>query len=60
MVRNLEGIYDINDDGKKEIVLKAVDKDDVMGQGYRIEIYQLGKVNLFLNRILCYFENIFC
>jgi hypothetical protein len=58
-VKNLEGIYDINGDGKYEIVLKSVDKDDVMGQGYKIEIYTLSNTGLAFNRVLSVIQRIF-
>lgn len=57
-VKNLEGICDIDRDNNEEIILKSVDKKDVMGQGYRVEIYRFNKFGLFVNRILSYIEGI--
>ena len=57
-VKNLEGVYDINKDGNPEIVLKSVDKEDVMGQGYRVEIYKLNKTGLAFNRVLSLIDRI--
>ncbi len=53
-VRVMEGVYDMDGDGIEEIILKAVGKDDVMGQGYIIEIYKPVKLLLLLNRILTF------
>ena len=58
-VKNLEGVYDINGDGEVEIILKSVNKVDVMGQGYEIEIYKFNKNMLMVNRILTKIEEIF-
>jgi uncharacterized RDD family membrane protein YckC/predicted nucleic-acid-binding Zn-ribbon protein len=58
MVRILEGVYDIDRDGKEEIILKAVGKEDVMGQGYAIEVYKLNRGVLWINRILTKVEGI--
>lgn len=57
-VKNLEGICDIDNDGTEEIILKSVDKEDVMGQGYRVEIYRFNAFGLFVNRILSWIEGI--
>lgn len=57
-VRTLEGIYDINGDGVNEIVLKAVNKDDVMGHGYIIEVYKEDSKFLFINKFLSFLEDI--
>lgn len=51
-IRTLEGVYDVDGDGKDEIIIKAVGKEDVMGQGYKIEIYKPNSLLLFLNKIL--------
>lgn len=58
LVRNLEGVYDINNDGQKEIVLKAVGKEDVMGHGYVVEIYRFSKAGLVLNRVLTWINGV--
>ncbi len=50
MVRTLEDAEDIDNDGKTEVVLKTVGKDDVMGQGYIVEIYKFDERLLKLNR----------
>lgn len=51
-IRTLEGVYDVDGDGKDEIIIKAVGKEDVMGQGYKIEIYKPNSLFLVINRIL--------
>lgn len=51
-VRALEGVYDVDGDGEDEIIIKAVGKEDVMGQGYIIEIYKPVPSLLLINRIL--------
>lgn len=58
LVRTLEGVYDIDGDGEQEIILKAVGKDDVMGQEYIVEIYKPQKSMLWLNSILTKIENL--
>lgn len=58
MVRNIDDIYDIDGDGKTEIIFKAVGSGDVNGQGYRIEIYGFNKYLLILNRVLTLIENV--
>lgn len=52
MVRALEGVCDIDGDNKEEILIKAVGKDDVMGQGYVVEIYKPQPGLLRVNRVL--------
>lgn len=52
MVRTLEGVYDIDGDGNDEIIMKAVGKEDVMGEAYIVEIYKPQRELLFVNRIL--------
>lgn len=51
MVRAVEGVYDIDGDGIKELIIKAVKKSDVMGHGYIVEIYKPQDNLLALNRI---------
>lgn len=58
MVRTLEEVFDLDGDGRDEIVLKAVGKEDVMGQGYRVEIYKFNRAALWANRILYGIEDI--
>lgn len=58
LVRSLEDIYDIDGDGNKEIILKAAGKNDVMGQGYVVEVYRMNRRLLYLNRILSFIEDI--
>jgi hypothetical protein len=58
MVRTLEEIVDIDGDGGNEIILKAVGKNDVMGQAYIVEIYRISKPMLLINRILSLVEEI--
>lgn len=58
MVRALEGVCDIDGDGSEEIILKAVDKDNVMGQEYVVEIYKPNRGLLKLNRVLTKLEDI--
>lgn len=57
-VRTLEGVCDIDGDNKEEIIIKAVGKDDVMGQGYIVEIYKPEKGMLLFNRVLTIIEDI--
>lgn len=57
-VRCLEDVYDIDNDKKEEIILKAVNKQDVMGQRYKIEVYKPVKGLLYINRILSKIEDI--
>ncbi|SKA76733.1 Uncharacterized membrane protein YckC, RDD family [Caloramator quimbayensis] len=57
-VRCLEDVCDIDNDGEEEIILKSVDKKDVMGQKYKIEVYRLVKPLLYINRILTIIEDI--
>jgi uncharacterized RDD family membrane protein YckC len=57
-VRNLEEIVDIDGDGETELILKAVGKQDVMGQKYRLEIYKIDKTMLKLNRVLTKMEGL--
>ncbi|TDT50559.1 RDD family protein [Fonticella tunisiensis] len=57
-VRTLEDVIDINGDGEDEVILKAVGRDDVMGQGYFVEIYQMRGPGLMLNRIFSKIEEI--
>jgi hypothetical protein len=57
-VRTLENTMDIDGDGIEEIVLKAVGRDDVMGQGYIVEVYKTSKPFLLINRILSAIEDI--
>lgn len=58
MVRVLEDIVDIDRDGIEEIVLKAVGKDDVMGQGYIVEVYREKKGTLWVNKVLTWLEGV--
>lgn len=58
MVHSLEDVYDIDSDGNAEIILKAVSKNDVMGETYTIEVYRLSKHVLLINRILTKIESI--
>lgn len=58
MVRTLEGIYDIDGDGSEEIILKAVGKNDVMGQEYVVEIYKPHRGLMQLNKALTKLEDI--
>lgn len=58
MVRTLEGVCDIDGDGLEEIIVKAVGKDDIMGQGYVVEIYKPQKGMLLVNRVLTIIEDI--
>ena len=58
MVRTLEDVIDIDGDGTEEIILKAVGKEDVMGQGYIVEIYRESKGWMTLNRVLTKLEDI--
>lgn len=52
MVNIVEGVCDLDDDGVDEIIVKAVGKDDVMGQAYKIIVYKQNKLMLFINKIL--------
>jgi len=52
MVRIVEDVCDLDNDGKDEIIIKAVGKDDVMGHAYRIEVYKQNKILLILNKLL--------
>ncbi|WDC85053.1 hypothetical protein PL321_05915 [Caloramator sp. mosi_1] len=52
MVRIVEEVCDIDGDGRDEIVVKSIGKDDVMGHSYRIEVYKQNKYLLMINRIL--------
>lgn len=58
MVRTLEETFDIDGDGTDEVILKAVGKEDVMGQGYTVEVYKFNKFTLWLNRTLSKIEDI--
>lgn len=58
LIRNLEGVYDIDGDGVEELMLKAVGKGDVMGSRYVVEIYKFSKTGLKVNRILTWLQNI--
>lgn len=58
MVRSLESVFDIDGDGREEIILKAVGRDDVMGQGYVVEIYKFNNSALWINRIFSKLEDI--
>lgn len=58
MVRTLEGVCDIDGDRNEEIIVKAVGKDDVMGQGYIVEIYKPQAGLLLVNRVLTIIEDI--
>ncbi|EYE89854.1 hypothetical protein Q428_00110 [Fervidicella metallireducens AeB] len=58
LVRNIDDIYDIDGDGKTEIIFKAVGSGDVNGQGYKIEIYGFNRYLLILNRVLTSIENL--
>jgi hypothetical protein len=58
MVRTLEGVCDIDGDGSEELIIKAVGKSDVMGQGYVVEIYKPQKGMLLVNRVLTIIEDI--
>lgn len=58
LVRNLEDVYDLNGDGQKEIVVKAVGKEDVMGNGYVVEVYKVSEAGLRVNRVLTWVENV--
>lgn len=51
-VRTLEEIVDLDGDGNQEMILKAVDKADVMGQDYVLEFYRLDNTRLKLNHFL--------
>jgi uncharacterized RDD family membrane protein YckC len=57
-VRNLEEVVDIDGDGEKELIIKSVNKDDVMGQKYRLEIYKINEFMLKINEILTKIEGI--
>lgn len=52
MVNVVEDVCDLDDDGVDEIIVKAVGKDDVMGQSYKIIVYKQNKLMLFINKIL--------
>ncbi|MCX7884051.1 MAG: RDD family protein [Caloramator sp.] len=57
-VKCLEDVCDIDNDGFEEIILKSVDKKDVMGQKYKIEVYRPVKRLLYINMILTMIEGI--
>lgn len=58
MVRTLEGVCDIDGDNKEEIIIKSVGKNDVMGQGYIVEIYKPQPALLWVNRTLTIISDI--
>ncbi len=55
-VRSLENMIDLDGDGSEEIVLKAMEKDEVEGERYRIEIYKLSSFWLGINRVVTFLE----
>lgn len=61
-VRNIECVQDIDGDDEKEVVVKAVDKNDIMGENYIIEAYKTDdrmlKVNKAVSKILNMFPRI--
>jgi uncharacterized RDD family membrane protein YckC len=57
-VRSLENVVDVDGDNRDEVILKAMEKDQVEGERYRIEIYKLSPFWLGINRILTFLENI--
>lgn len=57
-VRTLEGVCDIDGDQNEEIIIKAVQKDDVMGQEYIVEVYKLKRGMLWVNRVLTIIEDV--
>lgn len=58
LVRSLENIYDLDGDGSEEIVLKAMEKDEVEGERYRIEIYKLSPFWLGVNRMVTFLDSL--
>ena len=58
LIRNLEGVYDIDGDGTEELILKAVEKGDAMGGKYVVEIYKFNKIGLRLNRVLTWISGV--
>ncbi|CDF57192.1 RDD family protein [Thermobrachium celere] len=52
MVRIVENVVDLDDDGKEEIIVKSVGKDDVMGHAYRVEVYKQNNILLMINKLL--------
>lgn len=52
MVRIVEDVCDLDKDGVDEIIVKSIGKDDVMGQGYKIEVYKQNSFLLYINRLL--------
>lgn len=57
-VRSLENVYDLDGDGKEEIIIKAMEKDEVKGERYRIEIYKTSPFWLGVNRIITFLEGL--
>jgi len=57
-VRSLENIYDLDGDGREEIVLKAMEKDEVEGERYYIEIYKTSPFWLGVNRVITFLEGL--
>ena len=55
-VRSLENIYDLDGDGRDEVILKAMDKDQVEGERYTMEIYDISYFWLGVNRALTFLE----
>lgn len=57
-VRSLENIFDLDGDGIDEIVLKAMEKDEVEGERYYIEVYKTSPFWLGVNRAITFLDGL--